>query len=45
MIFCDLNQPEVQTHPDGGEVAPAKLRDHLVSSVEDVTYVDRVVTA
>lgn len=39
----NLNLPEVHTHPDSGEIAPAELRDHLVSSIEDVTFLDRVV--
>ena len=37
------NPPEVLTQPDGGEIAPAEFRNHLVSSVEDVSYLDRVV--
>lgn len=35
--------PEVQAHPDGGEISPAELGDHLVSSVEDIAYLDGVV--
>lgn len=38
-----VNPPEVQTQPDSGEIAPAKLRNHLVSPVQCLTYLYRVV--
>ena len=36
---------EVLGQPHGGEVAPAQLPDHVVSVVEEVTNLDRVVAS
>lgn len=44
-IRTESNPPEVQTSPDGGEVAPAELGDHLVPPVEDVAHLDGMVAA
>ena len=38
------NLREIPAQPHGGEVAPPQLPDHVVPVVEEVPYLDRVVT-
>lgn len=42
--FTHLNPPEVQTQPHSGVIAPPELRKHLVSFVEGVAYLNRMVS-